>query len=445
MPIVLLGRYCVPAILIISFLSVFLRLLLIQTTPTTNLSPIHQKNVEIEIDGDALLKQHNKSNQTVTVLRKSTPMLLPQKHTILHVYGDKAVLCVNGWPIVGLGNQLNVYWTARAIAYFMNWTFVLEYELCNISMNNGFRMFKMGNKRMMWTWFLNESFDNEFKLPLPLNATRFKYNRIWRRHMADRQRCFVYPHHCSLMQISFNQWFIPLIQNNTRDAFKRYYEYNRNNSIYEFYSKWMHVIDSAYTSVIVIHIRLGDILNTPDRQHRDLLNMKYYATALDMIMSQLTTDHITIKIVSQLSTANAHNNLDRKAVPASQEMMSVISQQIEYFMDSKRSYELEVIGNDTLDNDFYKLVTAPYIIGSISTLCVQASMAHFYSSKLFIMPDSRYWGDAAHRKTVGNATFGLLMHHKWIAVANMSQSIPWFFNNETDFDFLRFKEWFINS
>ena len=78
------------------------------------------------------------------------------------------------------------------------------------------------------------------------------------------------------------------------------------------------------------------------------------------------------------------------AAGMSNRMVYFMADEIEKYIASKYhiQYSLTVIGNDTAINDYFKLVTAPYVICSPSTFCLAASMANFYDPKLIIMSDS---------------------------------------------------------
>eukprot|EP01083_Nonionella_stella_P124007 374054_1 len=434
-------------------LSCLIYVIIVTLGPSPTIGP----NTINTIQPNSILETHTIDDTNVTQVISTTstlPTAAPQHqplHTpipislpIIQGYDSKVVLCVEkNWAIEGLGNQLNVYWTARAMAYFMKWKFVKNYAvngtmLCNLS--RPMRMFRL-TTTLKWTHFL---FPELFHDQLMNNsAITSKYNQIYKNSLQRQPHCYVYPHHCTLMSISFNSWFIPVIQNNTRYAFKRFYGSSTSTNK-AFYSSWMH--DLRNGAVVAIHIRLGDIFFT--QQHdRHLLNFEFFRSALDLIFDyDVNHSFFKIKIVSQLSKVNAHNEKDIRASSLSRLIAEFMSQQMRTYITNKHhmiSFTLDVIGNDSIDNDVYKLVTAPYVICSISTLCVQASMANFYNPKIIVMPDSSYWGSAPYRKTAEDASFGLLTHHRWISTSKLSALTGSFMKNDTDFNISLFEDWFV--
>ena len=112
-------------------------------------------------------------------------------------------------------------------------------------------------------------------------------------------------------------------------------------------------------------------------------------------------------------------------------------------------YSLEIIGNDTADNDYYKLVTIPYLICSSSTFCFHAAMANFYDPKLIILPEIGPWKEhkVSYRRTTQNAKSGLLKHHKWIDTSSMFIGVKYLFNTSlqpSESNFSDFKTWFMS-
>eukprot|EP01083_Nonionella_stella_P091831 256815_1 len=390
-----------------------------------------------------------------------------------------AVFCADKAAWAGTGNQLELYWVARAIAYFSNWIFVLN-EASNtntkgvdLSCDSKIQIMfdKKHHPSMKWTWFLpveyNETFNTHYN-----SSIKDIYNQSLQ---PKEQRWYRSPFCNVLALAAFNPSFIPVVQNNTRDAFERYYAYGENTSSVAissynysvdpykgiFYESWVKELENKDTNIIAIHIRMGDVLVVG---YRYMFNMQYFVTALDLIFNHnddFRYKHCKIKFIAQLSDANVHCERDMMALNMSRKIVYFMIEQIEKYIASRYgdySISYDIIGNDTMDNDYYKLITARYVICSSSTFCFNTAMANYYDPQLIIMPSDAMW-----RRTIPlfkrmTTKFRLLKHYRWMDTTGMAKLSSQFFTafhgsieNSTAITlftlpqngFIRFKQWFI--
>ena len=154
-------------------------------------------------------------------------------------------------------------------------------------------------------------------------------------------------------------------------------------------------------------------------------------------------------MISQLSIYNAHSDKDKKAVNMSNKIVYFTVDKIENYIKSEYDikYSLEIIGNDTIDNDYFEMATAPYLICSPSSLCFHAAIANFYNPKLIIFPQIGAWihfRDTYLYLTENAASWSSISHHRWINTSSMWIMIERLFDKKlpNDIFFDNYKKWF---
>eukprot|EP01083_Nonionella_stella_P021401 59360_1 len=378
-----------------------------------------------------------------------------------------ALYCSTGYKPVGIGNALAIYWTARATAFFMNYSFIMNNHInnqttwINTTCNRPeFTIFDSRplnqsdtwdaiHRHMQWTWFLPMEYHQTFfnsdtfhsGIHVEPHAIANTYNYLWQQHNNKWHR-YAAPYTNELIFMTYNPWFIPVIRNNTRDAFKQYYHHTANDMFYK------NIVDAVATyNVIVIHLRLGDTL-IKDNPHRNVMNMKYYTCAFEMIYVQLdAAKDCKLYVISQLARENAHHDADVLALNMSRRVTRYMVNEFEMYLNDKwNKYvrELVVIGNDTTDNDYFRMATAQYLICSASSFCLEAAMANYLDTKLIILPSEGPWGKVAKmlvQMTTKNE-FIKVKHHVVINSAKYSQRTGKFHKFQNESDMLTFENWF---
>eukprot|EP01084_Bolivina_argentea_P315742 547120_1 len=181
------------------------------------------------------LIQLNVSNSTQSVF------IHPQYHGYrLHYQYHllESELC-DPYEFAGLGNVLNQYWGARAIAYFLNYDF--KWNICE-----KLKPFpKYNDTQKYFSSFLPKHkhiyHKSEFAQNLMLYADRRTYNPS-------------YMFTCSLLFVYYNKYYAHIMKNGYENAFKKYYESNNK-------SDELHALQHQFNTDgdIVIHIRCGDV------------------------------------------------------------------------------------------------------------------------------------------------------------------------------------------
>eukprot|EP01084_Bolivina_argentea_P309037 534515_1 len=369
-----------------------------------------------------------------------------------------ALLCSHGYKPSGIGNALAIYWTARATAFFMNYSFVMNAHFNNETKNmdtqceyETFPMFeRLTSNRTVWTWFLPieylnadssiTSITNNFGLDMEINYIINRYNYLWQSNSH-----YSIPYESELIFLSYNPFFLPIIRNNTAVAFKRYYKF-KNDMIY--YHNIMDLIENH--NVIAIHIRSGDSLFAK-RSRRILLNMKYFSIALDFIHKKLNpSKKCKIFVIAQLDAANAHGPNDILSLNASNKIVNFITQELQQYINNNwdtYTVDFTIIGNDSADNDFFRMITAQYLICSPSSFCLEAAMANYLKTKLIIFPSKGPWQNVANlfsKITDQNKNkFIKVANHHFVNVDRYSVPVRRFKSIiSTPNRFKKFKRWF---
>ena len=391
-----------------------------------------------------------------------------------------AIFCSSGYKPEGTGNALAIYWTARAMAFFMNWTFVMNENYNNINSNNldvsckrkrKFPMFdQIKHTRMKWTWFLQMEHNATLNTKCNGNTTKIasKYNQIWKYYANKKDRYLwsvPYGSHKHLFFLIYNPFFAQIIQSDTRAAFKRYYSFKpiANDSTpfadgywidtvhtnLDFHNSVIADLENTNLQLIVIHIRCSDLLFHGNRY---LMNLQYFQLSLDEIFAHIGKEKaFKIQIISQLDASNVHTSKDLKALPLSNKLVFFMIAEIEKYIASKSGidYQLEIIGNGTTDNDYFQMATARYLVCSPSSFCLMAAIANWYDPQLIILPQIGSWHHERkdYLKVAESASGGILSHHKWIDTHSLYKQIHQLFDtkNPTEANLDKFKKWFVKK
>eukprot|EP01083_Nonionella_stella_P065395 171292_1 len=366
-----------------------------------------------------------------------------------------ATFCSKRYKPEGTGNALAIYWTARAIAFFANYTFILDTAQCT---QKPFKMFDQNASHSTWTWFLdkesNTTLHNLCSDPCPQYDTIISnYDFLWKYYAnADKRPMFDIPYRSYIVFLMYNPWFAQIIQRDTRNAFLRYFTQNELTPFHD--SVMRDMSNTNQHLIVVIHIRCGDLLF---HHRRVLLNMRYFAKALDMVMAHIgdldSNKLYKFQVISQLSEGNSHTYKDLNALPISQKVVYHMIERIEKYIARKYriQYELEIIGNGTADNDYFQMITAPYLICSPSSFCFNAAIANYYDPQLMILPQIGAWKrqKKSYKYVADNTKYGVLSHHKWLDTKGMFIKVSELFGKLTDLpsetDLVSFKRWFVGK
>ena len=318
---------------------------------------------------------------------------------------DYAIYCSKGYKPNGIGNALGIYWTARATAFFMNLTYIMnnhtnqqKYRNLDTYCNQKeFKIFNLTEPPRKWTWYLpKESHQTFLNTKYPqypkLNITEKyrlsrKYNQLWQERV-DQFQSFAVPYGNPLIFLSFNSFFLPIISSNYRDSFKQFYLRIKSNVYHQIQR------EVSQYNVIVIHLRLGDTLLVK-KDKRILLKMEYFRQTLNMVhenLDQTKSPLCRIYILCQLNESNVHNEADRMALEIGNKVANFMVNEFEKYLDEKSwNYEMRLIGNNTADDDIFRMATASYLIGSPSSFSLMSGMGNFMDTKLIILPSEGPW------------------------------------------------------
>lgn len=394
----------------------------------------------------------------------NTSISSPLYKIVKHKHNDNtyALFCFNGYKPIGIGNALAIYWTARAIAFFMNYSFIMNDHLNNetkyIDTRCRYRkeliLFDIYNLPSKWTWFIPWEYHHTLftttypQFPnLDINEKKViasQYNPKWQERAGSYQS-YAVPYAGSLIFVSYNAFFIPVIKNDTREAFKKYYS-SINSPLYEDTKNQVNKYN-----VIAIHLRLGDTLLVRSAR-RILLKFEYFKQAFDLIYQKLDKNKdCKISVIAQLDMNNVHVTKDKQALSLSNRMAYFIVDQFKKYLDKtwsdKFKFEINLIGNDTVYNDYFRMVTAPFVIGSPSSLCLEAVMANFLDTKLIIMPSKGPWEkmDKNFFKITKSTAQYRVDYHHWIDVDHLRIQSAKFGNVTNNANWEKFKKWFMSK
>eukprot|EP01084_Bolivina_argentea_P178171 308003_1 len=99
------------------------------------------------------------NNETLTIKNSTLSPYFTRIESHNYKY---AIFCSTGYKPLGTGNALAIYWTSRAIAFFMNWTFVMNSNTNHITKSidtscqskQEYHLFDREKyPRMKWSWF----------------------------------------------------------------------------------------------------------------------------------------------------------------------------------------------------------------------------------------------------------------------------------------------------
>ena len=429
-----------------------------------------------------------------------------------------AVLCAAGYHPNGNGNAIGIYWYARSIAFFSNYMFLmgnnkqLQNTMLKVQSNasvvnydkivqtnhvninckrDNYVIFSPSNKvqkiSVLWTWFLpletNITFENMAKLNINqlckninidcrninqdiidvLNSIDQLYNYYWKAYLKKGK----VPYTEKIAFMIYNPIFLPVIANETNNAFNEYFRYislNREkyHSSFIFCNKILKQLNDTKTQVIAIHLRLGDILHGTSRV---LLSLEYYDESLKYIFDNIDDlkynySHVLLYIITQFDTKNIHNERDLNYAPDSANVAFFINDQIKKWVENYKkqrneenksdtlNIDVNLIGNNSLNNDHFILSKADYVICSVSSFCLMPAFGN-KNAKLIVFPQGGSWAriGKVYKKMAQSNKYLRTKHHKWINIrsSKMSKSTKKFapFNNSANMN--AFKKWFTNG
>ena len=387
------------------------------------------------------------------------------KSPLLKILKDKysnkeyALYCSSGYKPNGIGNALGIYWTARATAFFMNLTFIMndhinqqKYDNIHTNCNKKeFKLFDLTKPPSKWTWYVpmesHQTFLNTKYPQYPKLTTTAKYdlsrkyNALWQKKAKSGQSYSV-PYANPVIFLSFNSFFLPIIKDNYRDSFKRYYD-SINSTLYQQTEREV----SKY-NVLAIHLRLGDTLLVRSSR-RILLKMEYFRQALDMVyknLDQTKSSLCRIYILCQLDESNVHTSKDRMALNIGNKVAHFMVNEIQNYLNNNSwKYELRLIGNNTADNDIFRMSTASYLIGSPSSFSLMSGMGNFMDTKLIILPSKGPWKEISDKlEHATNSDEYRVENWQFIDVAKLSKPCMKFGNFSIDKEYEKFQKWFLS-
>lgn len=194
---------------------------------------------------------------------------------------------------------------------------------------------------------------------------------------------------------------------------------------------------------------MGDILY---HGYRYVLNMQYFQTSLEMIFEQIKIRddrHYKLRVISQLSEYNAHSKKDINAVNMSNNIVYFMVDEIDKYIKSEYDikYSIQIIGNNTLDNDYFEMATAPLLICSPSSFCFHAAISNFYKPQLIIFPQIGPWvhyAPAYLYMTENADPSSPISHHRWLNTSSMWIMVERLWDNKLPNEqfFTNYKKWF---
>ena len=344
---------------------------------------------------------------------------------------------------------------------------------------------------LLWTWFLplqtNATFENMMKLNINqlckyvnincrsinqdiidvLNSIDQIYNDYWKMYLKKGK----VPYTGSLAFMTYNPIFLSVVASDTNNALNEYFRYislhkDKYSSNFVFCNKILNQLNDKNTKVIAIHLRLGDILHGTSRV---LLNLKYYDESLKYIFDSIeendskynnNINNVFLYIITQFDTTNVHNSRDLNYAPDSATIAFFINEQIQQWVENYKkesgdknninslNIDVNLIGNNSMNDDHFILSKADYVICSVSSFCLMPAFGN-NNAKLIIFPQGGSWAKIGkvYKKMAQNNKYLQTKHHKWIDIKSgkMSRSTKSFapFNNSQNMN--AFKKWFTDS
>ena len=170
-----------------------------------------------------------------------------------------------------------------------------------------------------------------------------------------------------------NTPFINIIGKHLNRSFNKYYETRKNENNF-----------IIYECDIGIHIRLGDLLNTPNPL-KGIYTSVFFKDAVEMLLNSkpycanIDTQNKTIYIVTQISknAVRSSNNYNYYHDLANQ-IINIISQELS-IKYSKKGYNIKIISTNTID-DWNLLRRIKNLICTASSFCHAAAVGNIYGT-----------------------------------------------------------------
>eukprot|EP01083_Nonionella_stella_P145175 454424_1 len=317
-------------------------------------------------------------------------------------YDNPKLIYCAGINLAGIGNHLAQYWTARAVAFWMGYDFVMmnSYDDDRCWQDAASEMYDKYWSNNTWSSYLiksnNESVYDEF------NTNNRARQRIWLwitqsvtqldKEEGKKKYCYK-----SLIRLFwYNPLYLPIIIRDTHSALDRYFD--------------IHPIDKVLGhNDVVIHFRCGDILSAGGDEY-GFMTLQYYKEAFS---NWSLTENTVVHLLSQLGDQSLRSddnlgkhNLERKNRNGCNDIVTAYVAELHKIVSPAR---ILIHGNNALSTDFHMMVDAPLLICSESTFCEQAALANTNS---VVMPIYGPWIDLGKMRAGGIWTPS---NHKFIS------------------------------
>eukprot|EP01084_Bolivina_argentea_P109108 195015_1 len=298
---------------------------------------------------------------------------------------------------VGTGNVLSIYWASRSIAYWLgyNWRLITDLETqCKDWIQN--LEFSDTNtlvlQRLQHTFLNDQLFSSFLPTYIPFDTNNAISNKqVYRmQHWIHNtlsthsdSYCILWAHECQLLFMFYNPYFVT-----------KFIVPEINNALNSM--KTFSMNDMSITDDIVIHIRCGDIISMEwENIEYGFHSIKYYETIMNYFrwktQSHKYNAHSTVWILTQLKDDKTWGvNID-DTIKCKQLIYGFIES--DKFVSIFEPARIMVIGNETANNDFYRMVKAPLLICSPSTFCLHAALGKAAGIGYSVIPSFGPWID----------------------------------------------------
>ncbi|ETO31557.1 hypothetical protein RFI_05564 [Reticulomyxa filosa] len=313
----------------------------------------------------------------------------------------------------GFGNALLQYWTARAMAFYFQLDFAMDRNVCRSLLKevNGsiildvMDIFFFQQKASNWQNEIHSFHPSEVVL-----SNQFSHSVPFQTYQMDAAT-----EEISDVKILANEWKQMMHKLVNMKTMSLKFPHASNSHLYLVVNKIFlsQIYQQEFRSLVkqqtkplflsdldlVIHVRCGDILflkNVTNLQSYGFMTCGYYYKVLngvnylnwfEEIQRQLEKKHnvsIGIHIISQLSTASVHFQTENDNINSCHSIVTALQNCIQNFIFQKFSQSdlrylnlyWNIAKETTINQDFYKMILAPYLICSPSTFCLMAALAN---------------------------------------------------------------------
>eukprot|EP01083_Nonionella_stella_P096324 270734_1 len=388
------------------------------------------------------------------------------KHFHMWIHKDQQLLVWCGTvQYAGLGNRISQYWLSRTLAFWLNLTFAIDEQcICNSEEYRHYPHYfcpMNQNKTNVkyWTQFLpiQSNLTLECLVDMALNHCQFidfEYTRILNdesfnfksenqktkyieySHYIKQQylktkkwyqtRNKLYklttPHAAPLFQAVINSLFVKIVQYEMERAFDLFYNERFNvESIMNEYNLLQTSLANMNTNVthVIIHWRCGDLLSGISSRSYGFNGVSYYRDAYQTWKSLhllKEDDRVSLHILSNLNP-NKARELDKYYVAKCIDLLALISGAIKQIFNVN---EINIIGNGSINHDYYLLSQSKFVICAISSFC---DLAAFGNKHNVIVRDRPRWNLSDDRYFPSDNIKTLLVYHRKIHVSSNHTNI----------------------